>query len=130
MREAGELTGYLGGRAAFAGRDHDEQLHDCVIDGGTAGLDDEDIFLSDTVEDLDACLALQRRKHGEPGHFATEIGRGRGLSRSRGDGRRRASDPATGAGPTGTHIRELRELRLCRRHAQALTYLACENRAG
>lgn len=61
LREGGELTGYLGGRAAFAGRDHDEQLHDCVIDGGTAGLDDEDILLSNTVEDLDACLALQRR---------------------------------------------------------------------
>lgn len=64
-------------------------------------------------------------------NFATEVCRGRGRGRSRDDGRpRRASEPATDAGPTGTHIRELRELRLCRRHAQALTYLACENRAG
>lgn len=54
----GKLTGYLGSRAAFAGRDHDEQLHDGVVDCGTAGLDDEDILLSDTGEDLDACLAL------------------------------------------------------------------------
>lgn len=53
-----ELTCYFCGRAAFAGRDHDEQLHDGVVDGGTARLDDKDILLSDTGEDLNACLAL------------------------------------------------------------------------
>lgn len=54
------LTGDFGGRTAFAGRDHDQQLHDGVVDLGTARLDDEDIFLSNTIGDFDACFALQK----------------------------------------------------------------------
>lgn len=53
-------TGNFGSRAAFAGRDHDEQLHDGVIDPWATGLDDEDILLPDTLEDLDTRLALLR----------------------------------------------------------------------
>lgn len=55
------LTSDLGGRASFAGRDHNQQFHNGIIDLGTAGLHNEDILLSDTIEHLDARLALQRR---------------------------------------------------------------------
>lgn len=55
-----KYTGNFGSRAAFAGRDHDEQLHDGVIDPWATGLDDEDILLPDTLEDLDTRLALLR----------------------------------------------------------------------
>ena len=52
-------TGDLVGRAAIAGGYHDQQLHDGVVDGGTARLDNEDIFLADAREDADAGLALR-----------------------------------------------------------------------
>lgn len=61
------LTGDLGGRTSFAGRDHDQQFHDGVIDLGAAGLDNKDVLLSDAVGDLDARLALERKKDCEHG---------------------------------------------------------------
>lgn len=48
---------FVGG-AALARRDHDEQLHDGVINPGAPRLDNEDILLSDACEDPDTCLAL------------------------------------------------------------------------
>ena len=51
-------TGDLVCRAALAGRDHDEQLHDGVVDLGAAGLDDKHVLLPNTSEDADACFAI------------------------------------------------------------------------
>lgn len=60
-REGGfALTSDLGGRASFAGRDHDKQLHDGVVDFGAARLYNEDILLTDAVGNLDARLALEK----------------------------------------------------------------------
>jgi hypothetical protein len=50
----GDVAGIFGsdntrdlvGRPPFAGRDHNQKLHDGVIDIGTARLHDEDIFFS------------------------------------------------------------------------------------
>lgn len=53
-----ELTCDFGCRTAFACRDHNKKLHDRVVDGRAARLNDEDILLADTIEDLDARLAL------------------------------------------------------------------------
>lgn len=53
-----QLTSDLGSRATFACANHDEQFHDRVINFGAAGLYNEDILFSHTVQDLDARLAL------------------------------------------------------------------------
>lgn len=51
-------TGDLVGGASLAGRDHDKQLHDGVIDGRTTGLDNEDILITDTGQDANTGFAL------------------------------------------------------------------------
>lgn len=51
-------TSNLGSGATFAGTNHDEQFHDRVVDSGAAGLYNEDVLFSNTVEDLNARLAL------------------------------------------------------------------------
>jgi hypothetical protein len=38
--------------------EHDEQLHQVVIDGATSGLDDEDILVTDRVANLDVGLLV------------------------------------------------------------------------
>lgn len=53
-----QLTGNLVGGTSLARRDHNKQLHDSVIDGRTAGLDDEDIFIANTSEDTNTGFAL------------------------------------------------------------------------
>lgn len=59
------LTGNLVGRATFAGRDHNQKLHDGVIDLGAARLDDKDILFSNTSQHSDARLALHADKKKE-----------------------------------------------------------------
>lgn len=44
--------------AAFAGADHDEKLHDGVVDPRTAGLHHENILLTNASQDPDTRLAL------------------------------------------------------------------------
>lgn len=46
------------GRATFEGIDHDQQLHDGVIDLGTARLNDKDILFTDARQDPNTCFAL------------------------------------------------------------------------
>lgn len=55
----GLLTGYLRGRATLAGRDHDQELHDGVIDPGAPGLDDKHVLFPDTSHDPHASFALK-----------------------------------------------------------------------
>lgn len=43
---------------SLAGRNHDEQLHDAIIDLRTTGLHNEDILLPNAGHDLDAGFAL------------------------------------------------------------------------
>lgn len=43
---------------AFASTDHNEQLHDGVIDPRAPRLDDKDVFLAHAGQDTHACLAL------------------------------------------------------------------------
>lgn len=102
-----ERTCDLVGRATLASRDHDEQLHDGVVDSGTPRLDNEDILLSDACEDPDTCLAL-----------------GSQLVSAEADsqGTKNGNEELQGA-----HIGELGQLRLGRSHTQVLTYLACES---
>lgn len=46
------------GRAAFTGRDHNQKLHDAVVDFGTAALDNEDILVPNRDADVNAGLAV------------------------------------------------------------------------
>jgi len=57
-REKQRHTSNLARGTSLARRDHDEQLHDGVVDLGAAGLNDEDVFLAHAREDADACLAV------------------------------------------------------------------------
>lgn len=38
--------------------EHDEQLHQVVVDGAASGLDDEDVLVTDAVADLDVGLLV------------------------------------------------------------------------
>lgn len=51
----------LVGRAALAGIDHDQELHDGVVNLGTARLHDKDILFTDARENSNTCLALTER---------------------------------------------------------------------
>lgn len=55
---SGGRTSDLACRAALASRDHDQQLHDGVVDLRTAGLDDEDVLVAGARQDADAGFAL------------------------------------------------------------------------
>lgn len=107
-------------RAAVTRLDHDQQLHDCVVDLGAAGLDNEDVLFSDARQNAHTGLALKRR--GEPRSVCV------------GSPQRRqpcvlplfsSSRPAPGS---KTHIGKLAQLRVARRHAQILAYLLREHR--
>lgn len=52
------LTGDGLGGTAFAGRDHDEKLHDGIVDLLAAALHDEDILITDGGLDADGRLAV------------------------------------------------------------------------
>lgn len=54
----GGLTGDGSGGAAFAGRDHDEELHHAVVDLGAAALHDENILIPDRGIDANIGLAI------------------------------------------------------------------------
>ncbi len=55
--EKGKNGGDSAGRSNLAGGDCNEQFHNIVIDLATARLDDEDVFASDRLSNLDAGLA-------------------------------------------------------------------------
>ena len=48
-------------RTSLTGGDHDQEFHNGVIDLGASRLDHEDVLLSDTCENSDACLALEEK---------------------------------------------------------------------
>lgn len=52
------LTGDLVSGTSLACRDHNQQLHDGVIDGRATGLDDEDILVADTGQDANTGFTL------------------------------------------------------------------------
>lgn len=53
-----EATGDGLRRAAFTSRDHDEKLHEGIIDLVAATLNDKDILITDGSIDTDRCLAV------------------------------------------------------------------------
>lgn len=55
----GLLTGDLRGRATLAGRDHDQEFHDGVVNPRTPGLDNEHVLFPDTGHDPHASFALE-----------------------------------------------------------------------
>lgn len=116
------LTSDLGGRASFAGRDHDEQLHDGVVDLGTARLDDENILLPDAGQDLNRCLALERLPQCRL-VFSSHQNRVR-VEHSMPALQHVDVKPKQKNRSVSTNIGELREFRLSSIHAQILTYLA------
>ncbi|KAI3535003.1 hypothetical protein CSPX01_11693 [Colletotrichum filicis] len=71
-RSEGRLTddgGDSAGRRGSAGVDHDEKLHEPVVDvAGLAGLDDEDIFVADALANGDTVekSALHATQRPEP----------------------------------------------------------------
>ena len=56
---SGRHTSDLAGRTSLASRDHDQKLHNRVVDLGAAGLNDEDILLTDAGKDPDARLSVR-----------------------------------------------------------------------
>lgn len=89
---SGRHTSDLAGRASLASRNHDEQLHDGVVDLGAAGLNDEDILLADAGEDPDARLSV-----GELGELSISWRHTQVFAYFAGEGRARAARKDEGA---------------------------------
>src|SRR5208337_1389489 len=58
IAEIGDDRGDAPGRSPFHRVDHDQQLHQVVVGGGTGGLDDEDVMAPDILADLYANLSV------------------------------------------------------------------------
>lgn len=54
VRETRDHSGHPGGRRDLAGVDHDQQLHQVVVDLAAAALDDVDVFPSNALTNLHA----------------------------------------------------------------------------
>lgn len=118
--EHARRTSDLVGRAAFAGIDHDQKLHDGVVDLGTPRLNDEDILLAHTGQDPNARLALL---------FCSLVSLECVMhwAKAREPQEETQNSWQAQASREQAHIGELGQLRLSRRLAQVLTYLAGEN---
>lgn len=105
------LTSDLRGGAALAGRDHNQELHDGVVNPRAPRLDDEHVLFPDTSHDPHTSFALEGATDEVSYVWATTAV---------------ASDNGT---RRSTYIGELRELGNARSHSQVLTYLRSERRA-
>lgn len=94
---AEQHTGNLVSRTSLAGRYHNQQFHNAVVDLLTSRLDDEDIFVTNAGQDLDTGLSL---------------------------GLLLAVEEFEAAMPT--HISKLGELDTCWSHAQVGADVSCE----
>ncbi|KAL7538583.1 hypothetical protein ACHAWF_006131 [Thalassiosira exigua] len=63
------------GRGAVEAGDHEQQLHEVVVDGGAGGLNDVDVLPADVLVDHDVDLAVREAAHGGPAEVdAQELG--------------------------------------------------------
>lgn len=82
------LTSYGFGGTTLAGRDHDEKLHDAVIDFLAAALDNEDILIASRGTQIDAGLAVAELGQLACGRLSPEsVADGLGEKRVRGTGK-------------------------------------------